>query len=326
MIATDAAIAPLIEALESGRFPHGWILAGPTGMGKRDAALAMARLLLTRDADHPFDVTRAEDSIAAKLLDAGNHPELIHLQRLNKPSSGKADPQMANTITVDQIREMLKRLHFSRGLGAWRVVLIDAVDDLERGGSNALLKALEEPPPQTVFLLLSHAPGQLLPTIRSRCRIVRFAPVPDDEILALVRARFPTMDERERQQIVRNANGVPGRALDFGAGDGAELAALLAKIAETGDRSNELRQALAQSVTGATRKARFAALVELAPVEMARRVKAVPPAERQRALALWDRLQLLVREGGAPSADAAMLAFAIGSVFASLPGEAEALA
>src|SRR3546814_5355196 len=110
------------------------------------------------------------------LFRSGNQPEILTLERLPK-DKGK---DLARNITIDQVRGMIRRLHLSLSLGHWRVIVVDAVDDLETDGANALLKTLEEPPARTLFLLVSHSPGRLLPTIRSRCRTLRFQPVDRD--------------------------------------------------------------------------------------------------------------------------------------------------
>src|SRR3546814_6100231 len=89
---------------------------------------------------------------------------------------------------------MIRRLHLSLSLGEWRVIVVDAVDDLETDGANALLKTLEEPPAKTLFLLVSHSPGCLLPTIRSRCRLLRFQPVEHDVMAAWLHEQRPMLD------------------------------------------------------------------------------------------------------------------------------------
>src|SRR3546814_3275192 len=131
-----------------------------------------------RISDWSSDVCSSD--LAGRLVAAGNHPEILTLERLPK-DKGK---DLARNITIDQVRGMIRRLHLSLSLGHWRVIVVDAVDDLETDGANALLKTLEEPPARTLFLLVSHSPGRLLPTIRSRCRTLRFQPVDRDVMTA----------------------------------------------------------------------------------------------------------------------------------------------
>src|SRR3546814_12282483 len=106
---------------------------------------------------------------------------------------------------------MIRRLHLSLSLGDWRVILVDAVDDLETDGANALLKTLEEPPAQTLFLLVSHSPGRLLPTIRSRCRTLRFQPAERDAMTAWLHDMRPIVDHGEVRANVAAPGGRPGK-------------------------------------------------------------------------------------------------------------------
>ena len=110
-----------------------------------------------------------DDHPAARLVAAGSHPDLMRLERLARDGG----TELARSINVDQVRGLQRLFATTPSMSPWRAVVIDAIDDLERGGANALLKNLEEPPPNTVFLLVSHAPERLLPTIRSRCRLLR---------------------------------------------------------------------------------------------------------------------------------------------------------
>src|SRR3546814_14225616 len=101
----------------------------------------------------------------------------------------------------------------SSDLGEWRVIVVDAVDDLETDGANALLKTLEEPPAKTLFLLVSHSPGRLLPTIRSRCRTLRFQPIARDAMTTWLHELRPMIEMGEVRAIVAASGGGPGQAL-----------------------------------------------------------------------------------------------------------------
>ena len=138
MIGHDKAESAFLEAWQGGRLHHAWLLAGPQGMGKAAFASRVARFLVTHGptgGGEDMSLDDPGDLAAGKLVDAGNHPEIIHLTRQVK-EKGK---DLARNITIDQIRQMIRRLHLSLSLGAWRVVVIDAVDDLESDGANALL-------------------------------------------------------------------------------------------------------------------------------------------------------------------------------------------
>src|SRR3546814_10904744 len=135
---------------------------------------------------------------------------------------------------------MIRRLHLSLSLGEWRVIVVDAVDDLEADGANALLKTLEEPPAKTLFLLVSHSPGRLLPTIRSRCRILRFQPVARDAMTTWLHELRPMIVMDEVRAIVAASGGVPGKALALIDSDVAVMEKKLLAIATSGDPENRL--------------------------------------------------------------------------------------
>jgi DNA polymerase-3 subunit delta' len=143
---------------------HAWMLAGPPGRGKSAFAKAAASELVGGDSAAREDF----------------HPDILHLQREPKEeskASGGKPAELRRNITIAQIRALQRRLTTRPTAGAKRAVIIDPVDDLEQGACNALLKSLEEPPEGTVFLLVAHHPAKVLPTIRSRCRFLRFAQV-----------------------------------------------------------------------------------------------------------------------------------------------------
>jgi DNA polymerase-3 subunit delta' len=174
-------------AIESGSLHHAWIFAGPEGVGKAQFAMLAARYLLA-GAGQPDDFSIPPRDRTQQLIDAGSHPDFKLLQRLPRDEK-KPEQGLARSIRVDQIRELDHFLGMKATYSDRRVVMIDTADDLERpGASNALLKNLEEPPAGTTFLLISHAPGRLLPTIRSRCRMLRFEPLDDTEMVTGARA------------------------------------------------------------------------------------------------------------------------------------------
>ena len=162
------------DAIAGQRMHHGWILAGKAGLGKREFALSAARELV------------AEAGVPQP---NGDHPDIIvltHLPKDDKEEKKKQDGkpyQIKRNIAVAQIRAMQQRLTTRPTLGSRRVIIIDPADDLETSASNALLKSLEEPPKGTFFILVAHRPSRLLPTIRSRCRILRFEALKDDIIM-----------------------------------------------------------------------------------------------------------------------------------------------
>lgn len=321
MIGHDQAESAVLEAWRGGRLHHAWLLAGPQGMGKAAFASRVARFLVTHDrAEGGTGMTLDDpgDPAAARLVDAGNHPEIILLARQAKEKGGKDKGDLARNITIDQVRQMIRRLHLSLSLGAWRVVVIDAVDDLESDGANALLKTLEEPPARTVFLLVSHSPGRLLPTIRSRCRIVRFQPVGHDVMTSWLHDLRPMLDLTEVRAIVAASGGVPGKALALIDSDVATMEKKLLAIAADGDPDNRLREALARDVGGAANRARLELVIDIVPGLLARIARERPVADIAPVLAQWDRVQRTVRDAVRGSYDGSMVGFEIGNCLAEL--------
>jgi DNA polymerase-3 subunit delta' len=164
------------------------------------------------------------------------------------------------------VRALQPMLATTPSLSSRRVVLIDAVDDLERpGASNALLKNLEEPPAGTIFLLISHSPGRLLPTIRSRCRRLRFEPLSDAAMAGVLRTDLPQASDAEIEALVRAGDGSPGRALGYAGLDLAALDGVMAAIAHDGDRTNAQRSKLAKALSLKASQPRYEAFLDRVP-------------------------------------------------------------
>jgi DNA polymerase-3 subunit delta' len=186
-------------ALGSGRMHHGWILAGKQGVGKGGFALAAARELV------------AEPGVPQPQL----HPDIIVIEPLpanddeaRKKADGKPYATKRN-IAVDQIRQVQHRLITRPTLGDRRAIIIDPADDMEKGAVNALLKSLEEPPVGTFFLLVAHRPGRLLPTIRSRCRTLRFPALTDAQVADVLVRRARTRRPAAPPSPLPKARPVP---------------------------------------------------------------------------------------------------------------------
>lgn len=263
LIGNDAARAAFAAAVGSGALHHAWLLTGPEGVGKasfaREAAIG---LLAAREGRE-----RTEAMIAS-----GAHHGYRELVRLPKDAD-KPDQDIARSIVIKQVRGLQPL--FGRALepGERRVVVIDAIDDLERNAANALLKNLEEPPAGTIFLLVSHAPGKLLPTIRSRCRLLRFEPMREPEVAAALRTSLPEADDAEIATLVAAAEGAPGRGLRFAGLDLGAVDQAIASIAGDGDRDNGRRTALARQLAGKAAQPRYEAFLDRAPAFIARQAR-----------------------------------------------------
>jgi DNA polymerase III subunit delta' len=326
MLGHDAPERAFLDGWHSGRLHHAWLLAGPQGLGKAHFARSVARFLLTRPdaAPDPAVTSLAADGdgVADRLIAAGNHPELLVLERAAK-EGGK---ELARNITVDQVRGVIGRMQMTIAVGHWRVAMIDAIDDMEAGAANALLKTLEEPPAKTLFLMVSHSPGRLLPTIRSRCRTLRFQPLDDAMLRAWLIQQRPIADMRDVAAAVTAAGGIPGRALELVDGDTAQMEQRLLDIARSGDPGNRLREALARDAAGAAGRERFRLLLDLAPRLLLRLGQERGHAGAAAVLAAWDGVQVSTRTALSGSYDPAMVAFEIGNAFATLGAASHARA
>ena len=317
MIGHQDATSAFLEAWQGGRLHHAWLLAGPQGMGKGAFAARVARFLVTHGragGGQAVTLDDVGDSAAARLVDAGNHPEILSLARQPKDKS----KDLARNITIDQVRQMIRRQHLSLSLGDWRVIIVDAVDDLENDGANALLKTLEEPPAQTLFLLVSHSPGRLLPTIRSRCRTLRFQPVATDIMTTWLHELRPMLEMPEVRAIAAASGGVPGKAIALIDSDVAVMEKKLRAIAAGGDPGNRLREALAREVSGVANRTRLELVIDIVPGLLAELARERPVAEIGPILAQWDRVQRTVRDAVRGSYDGAMVGFEIGNCLAEL--------
>src|ERR1700730_13021738 len=175
----------LLNAYRSGRIPHAWLIGGAQGIGKATLAYRMARFVLTHRNPLAPSVQQAEtlavdpsDSVARQIT-AGAHGGLLVLER------GLNDRGVLRTvITVDETRETISFFGSTAAVDGWRVCIVDTVDELNPNAANALLKILEEPPQQSLFLLVSHAPARVLPTILSRCRKLALRPLAVVDVVA----------------------------------------------------------------------------------------------------------------------------------------------
>lgn len=184
LIGQDAAEAAFLDAYRGGRFPHAWILGGPEGVGKATFAYRAARFVFAHPDQRSPAVLGAADLFVPpeegvfRRVAALAHTSLFVVRRQLNPEK----KTMPTVIPVDLVRKAVNFFGSTAGEGGWRVCIVDCAEDLNVQGANALLKVIEEPPPRSLFLLVSHMPGRLLPTIRSRCRMLRFRTLAPDEV------------------------------------------------------------------------------------------------------------------------------------------------
>ena len=313
----DAAVAAFRAGMESGRLHHAWLISGSQGVGKALFA-GKAALRLLADAAGPkvsgpgLDVP--DDHRIARLVEAGSHPDLMRLDRLPRDSGG----DLARSTTVDQVRGLQRLFATTASLSPWRVVVIDSIDDLERSGANALLKNLEEPPAHCLFLLVSHAPERLLPTIRSRCHQIRLAPLERDAMTSALRAALPDADAAEIETLAEVGEGSPGRAIAF---RGLEIDALdraMRELAREGDPTNARRAQLAQSLSLKAAQPRYEAFLGRAPSLIAQIAKERGGTALAEALKLWERASDLAGSATRLSLEPQSVVFELGGMLAAL--------
>lgn len=313
----DAAVAAFRTSMESGRLHHAWLISGPGGIGKGLFARKAALRLLAEGAGPPValpGVDVPDEHPIARLVEAGSHPDYMLLERQAREGSG----ELVRNITVAQVRGLQRLFANTSALSPWRTVVIDAIDDLERPAANALLKNLEEPPANTVFFLVSHVPARLLPTIRSRCRHMRLAPLADDAMTSALECLLPDAEPQEIRALVEVGEGAPGRALAFRGLDILALDRAMEELAESGDRSNARRSALAQSLASKAAQARYEAFLARAPSMIARKARSRRGPALADALRLWERAQDLAGSATRLSLNPQSVVFELAGMLAAL--------
>ncbi len=271
LLGHDTAWAQWRGAISGRRMHHGWILAGQKGMGKMTFARAAARELV---AEAGTDQPAPEQ-----------HPDihvLTHLPANEKEEKKRGDGkpyERKRNISVGQIRAMQRRLHTRPTLGSRRVIIIDPADDMENGASNALLKSLEEPPAGTFFLLVTHRPAQMLATIRSRCRILRFPKIAAGELAEWLRKQKPELDDASIESAVLGSGGAPGAALQYITPELQRLAAIMSQIAQSGDGDFTLRGQMAAVIGARPDRGRLQATVDLGRRLLANRLQTAALAD-----------------------------------------------
>ena len=307
----DKAWRQFATACDSGKIHHGWILSGPRGIGKSAFALRAAAMLV--DPENAY----------ASMIARGSHPDILSVKRLPKEPLKEDEviddaTEFKRSITVDQIRGLQQSLTTRPGLSNRRAIIIDSADDLERGGANALLKSLEEPPVGTFFFLISHASDRLLPTIRSRCQILRFEALDDADMAHILQRAAPEVSADQMQALIRLGNGTPGQALDFLGLDLKEIEDAMMAIVRTGDRDNALRSNLADKLALKAAQHRYEAFLRRAPSLIAEYTRKLDATQTSNGVAAWEAASGLAARAIALSLDKQSVVFQMGSLLASI--------
>lgn len=313
----DDAVDEFVSAWRSRKMHHAWLLTGPKGVGKATFAWQAARRVLAEAAGPVPDgdgIDVSDDHRIAHLLKAKSHPDFKWLER----GMNKTGTALARNISVDQIRSLGEIFSVTPALSDWRVVVIDSADELEASAANALLKMLEEPPANCLFLLVSHVPGRLLPTIRSRCRVLEFQPLGDDVMASALDELAPELSSGKRQALIETAQGSVGQALSFAALDLAPLRAEALSIMREGDPINAKRSKLSKALATKANAERYAAFLELVPTWIAQEARTLDGDRRLAALDAYAQARETGRLAPRLTLDPAVTAFRLGGILASI--------
>ena len=313
----EEAVATFRSALESGRLHHAWLITGSKGIGKALFADKAAARLLAEKAGPAVNepaLELPEDHRIAKLIAAGSHPDLIRLERLTKESG----TELARSISVDQVRGLQRLFSNTPSLSPWRAVVIDSIDDLERNAANALLKNLEEPPGNSLFLLVSHAPERLLPTIRSRCRLLRLSPLNSDAMASALREALPDAEEDELLSLIETGKGAPGRAIAFRGLDIEALDEAIGKLVREGDPANAHRSALAHILSLKSAQPRYEAFLERAPSKIVEEARRRSGKDLAHVMSVWEKASELASKARHLSLDPQSTVFELAGLLAAL--------
>lgn len=301
-----SAAQTLAAAARSGRLHHAWIIAGPKGVGKATLAWRFARALLAHGAAAcPDDLSVAESHPIGRQVSGLTHPDLFLIRRTWDTDRKRFRVE----LPVDEVRKLHGFFSRHASYGGPRIAIVDSADDMSRSAQNALLKILEEPPAQALLLLISHAPGGLLPTTRSRCRMLTLRGLDNTAMHEALAALAPSADAGERELLCALADGAPGRALELSATgalalyreivellgrlprlNGAKLFVFADKIARAEGGLAQFVAVLSQLEERLVRGAHAA--LDPVPGEDAllRHLRAVLPVSRWTAL--WDELRI----------------------------------
>jgi len=311
LIGHERQNAQLEKALSAGKLHHGLIFAGLRGIGKASAAYNLATKIVDPDGAH-----RA-------LTENYTHPDILIIERpfkndLKEGETREPDDERKRSISVDQIRKLHSTLAKMTAISDKRAVIIDAADDFEPNAANALLKALEEPPEGCHFLLVSHASDRLLPTIRSRCQIVHFDPLNDEQISAVLQALSPNSDPVELQALARAGEGSPGQAMEFAGLDIGEIEQQISAIIAGGDADNAIRFAMASKLALKAAQPRYEAFLRRVPPIIAANAKTRTAGDVIPAIDAWEKANALSARAMALTLDKKAVILEMGSLLASL--------
>jgi DNA polymerase-3 subunit delta' len=290
----------LLNAYRSGQIAHAWLIGGAPGVGKATLAYRMARFVLANPdpASTAVQTARslavAADHPTARRISNEAHPDLLVLQRTINEKTGK----LYQDIIVDEIRRAVPFFGSTAGEGGWRVAIVDSVEELNRSGENSLLKILEEPPPRSLLLLVSNAPGRVLPTIRSRCRMLTLRPLSGrDTAQAVAATSGLAAEEPEVIEAIAASNGSVGRALELLDSDTLALRKKITDLLGQLPRPDPQAMHAVGDALGFSDPAPLATFVDLVNDWLSQRLEASSDKQRlARVAETWERVNATARD------------------------------
>lgn len=317
-VGREAVEGRLARLIRDEALTHGWMIVGGEGAGKATLAYRIARALLDpASLVAPDRLDMAAEARAFRLIAQGVHPDLFVAERRTDPKTERRETE----ISIETIRELIAFMSRTAALGGWRVAIVDSADDLNRNSANALLKVLEEPPSRATLLLLTSAPGRLLPTIRSRCRRIDLRPLEDAMVAAFVEAEAGASAE-EASRFAAASGGRPGFALTLASGEGGEAIAAVEAFFASASRGAEASTA-AGALTGKAGEARWEIFRHLTVDRVARAARSAAMGEKGLGAAqpkalgeAYHQMSELFGRADALNADRAQVVLAAGRLLA----------
>jgi len=246
LLGHESAEAQVIEAIRTNRLHHAWLITGPRGIGKATLAYRFARALLAGQTEGA-SLGLPEMHPVFKRVAASSHADLLTVEREYDPKRKR----MQTEIVIDSVRDVVSFMHLTPADAACKVVVVDGAETLNRNAANGLLKVLEEPPARSVLILTCETAGSLPVTIRSRCRRLELAPLPQADVEMLLGAYMPDLEPEARARLAGLAEGSIGQALYLASASGIGLAETVAAL--LADPRHASRAWLAEKLEGLTK-------------------------------------------------------------------------
>jgi DNA polymerase III subunit delta' len=305
----------LLDAYRSGRIPHAWLFGGPAGIGKATLAYRMARFVLANPDPAAPAVRKAkslalpDDDRTLRRIAAQGHPDLLVLERVVNEKTGK----LYTVIRVDDVRRTVPFFGSTAGEGGWRVAIVDTADELQYPqAANALLKILEEPPPNALLLLISHAPARLLPTIRSRCRRLTLRPLSAADVAsAAALALGRDAEDGELREASALAEGSVGRALTLLEGPALALRKRVVDLLERLPAVDPQALHALGDALGGYEPQRLASFIDAVNEWLAARLASASRERMLRIAEAWDKVNQAARDADEYNLERKPLVFSV---------------